>query len=118
MANLKKRSRRVSFADNITTFHVFDRDDEFETPPDGKPSSENENVESAVGSETPGLRGDSAESDDSKELTQNENDEEDDDDEEGRELFVRNMDFSSSPGSVAGSVTSNEGEFDAFCVLI
>eukprot|EP00268_Persea_americana_P036753 TRINITY_DN36275_c0_g1_i2.p1 TRINITY_DN36275_c0_g1~~TRINITY_DN36275_c0_g1_i2.p1 ORF type:complete len:1253 (+),score=254.54 TRINITY_DN36275_c0_g1_i2:148-3906(+) len=108
VANLKKRSRRVSFADNITTFHVFDRDDEFETPPDGKPSSENENGESAVGSETPGLRGDSAESDDSKELMQNENDEEEDDDEEGRELFVRNMDFSSSPGSVAGSVTSNE----------
>lgn len=113
LANLRKRSRRVSFADNITTFHVFDRDEEFETPPDEKPSSEGENVEPAVRSEMPRFRGDSTDSDDSKELMRNEDEEVDDGDEEeeeGRELFVRNVDFL-SPGSVAGSTTSNEGEF-------
>ncbi|XP_057853706.2 uncharacterized protein LOC131063792 isoform X1 [Cryptomeria japonica] len=35
---LKKKSRRVSFAD-ITSIHVFDRDEDFETPPDNKPNA-------------------------------------------------------------------------------
>ncbi|KAI3828128.1 hypothetical protein L1987_02225 [Smallanthus sonchifolius] len=34
----KKRSRRVSFAEN-TSIHIFDRDEEFETPPDPEPPS-------------------------------------------------------------------------------
>eukprot|EP01018_Ginkgo_biloba_P025202 Gb_06390 [translate_table: standard] len=35
---IKKKSRRVSFAE-ITSVHVFDRDEDYETPPDIKPNS-------------------------------------------------------------------------------
>ena len=34
----RKRSRRVSFADT-TAFHVFDRDEDFESPPEERPAS-------------------------------------------------------------------------------
>lgn len=37
----KKRARRVSFAE-ITSVHVFDRDDEYQTPPDPKPSPDHD----------------------------------------------------------------------------
>ncbi|XP_057461184.1 uncharacterized protein LOC130751607 isoform X2 [Actinidia eriantha] len=77
----KKRSRRVSFAE-ITSVHVFDRDDEYETPPDHSP------------------RGDHS--------TQNEEYSEGNDGEiDVRRSFIRPME-SPSPGSSIGSATSND----------
>lgn len=107
----RKGLRRVSFAADITSIHVFDRDEDFETPPDDKPSSENNNAESAQRNES---RGDSsAESDGFKESPRRRGDhdggDDADDDEEERMLFVRNMDYS-SPGSAAGSMTSNDDD--------
>ncbi|KAF8410894.1 hypothetical protein HHK36_003431 [Tetracentron sinense] len=99
----KKRSRRVSFAE-ITSVHVFDRDEDYETPPDSKPSSDN--PESGQANEILGFHRDVGDSDDSKELSQ----QEDDGEEDEKEQFLRNMDWS-SPGSTIGSVTSNEGKF-------
>ncbi|KAH9313182.1 hypothetical protein KI387_028217, partial [Taxus chinensis] len=40
---IRKKSRRVSFAD-ITSVHVFDRDEDFETPPDDKPNARENTV--------------------------------------------------------------------------
>ncbi|GFZ05384.1 hypothetical protein Acr_17g0009560 [Actinidia rufa] len=79
----KKRSRRVSFAE-ITSVHVFDRDDEYETPPDHSP------------------RGDHS--------TQNEEYSEGNDGEiDVRRSFIGPME-SPSPGSIIGSATSNDGD--------
>ncbi|XP_010245008.1 PREDICTED: uncharacterized protein LOC104588681 isoform X2 [Nelumbo nucifera] len=101
IARQKKRSRRVSFAE-LTSVHVFDRDEDYGTPPDLNPSSENHE-------EVLGFHRDSGDSDDSKELVQNEEDDDENGDDDERELFVRSMD-SSSPGSAVGSVTSNDEE--------
>ncbi|XP_057505992.1 uncharacterized protein LOC130789283 [Actinidia eriantha] len=93
----KKRSRRVSFAE-ITSVHVFDRDDEYETPPDPKPNSDESNG---------GLDFllDSPHGDDS---TQNEEYSEGNDSEiDARRSFFRPME-SPSPGSTIGSATSND----------
>ncbi|XWS36668.1 hypothetical protein CRYUN_Cryun20dG0105200 [Craigia yunnanensis] len=91
----KKRSRRVSFADcEITSVHIFNRDDDYETPPDStpRPAPEREN-------EVLGLFRDLADSD------------EDDDDDilSARKSFLRPME-SPSPGgsSTVGSATSND----------
>ena len=105
----RKKSRRVSFAD-ITAIHVFDRDDDYETPPDSRQVSADggadveavgfhEGVPDSDGSKG-SLRGREDEDDD-------ENEEDDEDDGE-QERFVRDMD-SSSPGSAVGSVTSYDG---------
>lgn len=48
---LKKKSRRVSFAD-ITSVHVFDRDEDLETPPDNQPNGGN-NIVSTPSCESP-----------------------------------------------------------------
>ncbi|KAF8409776.1 hypothetical protein HHK36_005855 [Tetracentron sinense] len=106
MALQKKRSRRVSFAE-ITSVHVFDRDEDFETPPDSKPSSEN--PESGQANENLGFHQDLGDSDDSKELLQKEDGDDVEDEDEGV-LFMQDLD-SNSPGSAIGSVTSNEGKF-------
>ncbi|XP_065036228.1 uncharacterized protein LOC135671854 isoform X2 [Musa acuminata AAA Group] len=106
----RKKSRRVSFAD-ITAIHVFDRDDDYETPPDSRQVSADggadveavgfhEGVPDSDGSKG-SLRGREDEDDD-----ENEEDDEDDGD---QERFVRDMD-SSSPGSAVGSVTSYDDD--------
>lgn len=99
----RKRSRRVSFADT-TAVHVFDRDEDFETPPDSKPASTDSPGPSR---EVAGFQGDQSDSDDSKGFAREEEDDDEDDGGE-QERFVRDMD-SSSPGSAVGSVTSNDG---------
>ncbi|KAI8552217.1 hypothetical protein RHMOL_Rhmol06G0249000 [Rhododendron molle] len=95
----KKRSRRVSFAE-ITSVHVFDRDDEYETPPEPRPSSENED-------ELGFLRflADGEESSQNEEKVEGK--EEDDELEDGRRSFFRPFE-SPSPGSTIGSATSND----------
>ncbi|XP_068637043.1 uncharacterized protein [Aristolochia californica] len=104
----RKRSRRVSFAD-ITSVHVFDRDEDFETPPEqkfGDELTESEKLDGSVGFQT-----DIGGSDDSKDSSRREDDREveEEEEEDGRALFVQSMDYS-SPGSVAGSLTSNDEE--------
>lgn len=95
----RKRARRVSFAET-TAVHVFDRDEDFDTPPDLRPGGGED-------SETRPLVGfpvEHSDSDDSKGSVR----EEDDEEEEEQESFLRDMN-SYSPGSVADSVTSNDG---------
>ncbi|GKV41233.1 hypothetical protein SLEP1_g48799 [Rubroshorea leprosula] len=94
----KKRSRRVSFADReITSVHIFNRDDDYETPPDSTPRSSSEQEQQILG-----LFKDLPDSDDS-----------DDGDHEdllvGRKSFLRPIE-SPSPGgsSINGSATSND----------
>lgn len=95
----KKRSRRVSFAEN-TSVHIFDRDEEFETPPDVEPpSSPFEKL------------GFSERDDDPKQFFRNEeeDDEDDDMDELGpRSPFLRVVGSPSSGGSTIGSATFND----------
>lgn len=44
----KKKPRRVSFAE-ITSVHVFDRDEDYETPPDNKPNTVEDRVRTLPG---------------------------------------------------------------------
>ncbi|XP_062178997.1 uncharacterized protein LOC133883639 isoform X2 [Phragmites australis] len=84
----RRRSRRVSFADT-TAIRVFDRDEDFETPPEERSASPSPGRSSA--------------------------EREDGDDTEDEEFprppvfFPREVD-SSSPGSGAGSIASNDDE--------
>ncbi|CAK7328444.1 unnamed protein product [Dovyalis caffra] len=105
----KKRLRRVSFADReITSVHIFNRDDEYETPPD--PSSTKNDI-SDRDDELQRFFGDLADSDDSKEISSptgavgNDND----DSINSRKSFFRPLE-SPSPGSnsIVGSATSND----------
>ncbi|KAM7503802.1 hypothetical protein LguiB_002706 [Lonicera macranthoides] len=103
----KKRSRRVSFAEN-TMVHIFDRDDEYETPPDPKPSDDNP-LEMVAFSEL-GFHQDEA--NDSKEYSQNEEEDEEEDVDEidSSGTFLRPVESPSS-GSIIGSATSNDDFF-------
>ncbi|XP_024959726.1 uncharacterized protein LOC112500464 [Cynara cardunculus var. scolymus] len=95
----KKRFRRVSFAEN-TSVHIFDRDEEYNTPPDVEPPSSP--YEELGFSERDGAR---------KQFFRNEeeDDEDDDMDELGpRSPFLRVVRSPSSGGSTIGSVTSND----------
>lgn len=91
----KKRSRRVSFAEN-TSIHIFVRDEEIETPPDPQPP-------------TPP-------SDDQRFNSDSRQDEDDDDDDGDlddsapRLPFFRVLASPSSGGSTV-SATSNDGKF-------
>ena len=86
----RKRSRRVSFADT-TAVHVFDRDEDFETPPEDRPASPSPSPGRALAAEG--------------------------DETEGEEEFVRppfgflgDVDLgSASPASAAGSLSSFDG---------
>ncbi|KAK9084568.1 hypothetical protein Sjap_024979 [Stephania japonica] len=100
----RKRSRRVSFAE-ITSVHVFDRDEDYETPPDSKPNHP-ETPELLLGQSNQGLvvRRGFPVNDDLKDHGHGHGE---DDENDERELFVRCMD-SSSPGSAAASATSND----------
>jgi len=85
----RRRSRRVSFADT-TAVHVFDRDEDFETPPE----------EREPGSASPSPARSSAEREDV------------DDTEEFHRppvIFLADIE-SSSPGSTAGSIASADGD--------
>lgn len=86
----RRRSRRVSFADT-TAVHVFDRDEDFDTPPEG----------GEPGSAPPSPGTSSAERKDG------------DDTDEGflrpPVIFLPDIE-SSSPGSAAGSIASTVGE--------
>ena len=96
----KKRSRRVSFAEN-TSVHIFDRDEE--TPPDANaPSSPYEDL------------GFSDRDAKLKQFFGNaEDDNEDDDTDElgPRSPFFRVVRSPSSGGSAIGSATSNDGKY-------
>ncbi|KAK3184576.1 hypothetical protein Dsin_031862 [Dipteronia sinensis] len=110
----KKRSRRVSFADReITSIHIFNRDEEYETPPQYPSASRLRSeveMEMEEVSEVVRFFGDLvADSDDSKDMSPGEEDEDGDDDDEmaTRKSFLRPME---SPGSsiIGGSATSND----------
>ncbi|XP_058112810.1 uncharacterized protein LOC131255899 isoform X2 [Magnolia sinica] len=109
-----KRSRRVSFAADITSVHVFDRDEDFDSPPDSKSRSElakSAQKQSREGDCTPDggdLKEPSSRRDgDDGDGHDHGHYDDGDDDEDVREPFVRNMDFS-SPGSTVGSAESND----------
>ncbi|KAA3474769.1 Cytochrome P450 [Gossypium australe] len=99
----KKRSRRVSFADReITSIHIFKRDDDYETPPDSTPKQASE-----LEKEVTDLFRDLVDSDDS---TSGGDDEDDNDDVmSARKSFLRPIDTPSPGGSsTVGSATSND----------
>ncbi|KAA8526644.1 hypothetical protein F0562_008153 [Nyssa sinensis] len=102
----KKRSRRVSFAE-ITSVHVFDRDEDYEIPPDSKqPSSETSEL--GQSNEDLGFHRDPTDGEDSKDSLQNgEEDDYDDEELKARRSFLRPTE-SPSPGSTIGSATSND----------
>ncbi|GAB4825332.1 hypothetical protein Ancab_008204 [Ancistrocladus abbreviatus] len=107
----KKRARRVSFAET-TAIHVFDRDEEYETPPGLEPSSAGDQLFGQSSDEVVGLR--RSESDDIKALLQIDGeeadgggDEDDDDEESATKSFLRPFESPSS-GSNIGSATSYE----------
>lgn len=108
VARQKKRSRRVSFAAEITSVHVFNRDDECETPPESKPSSDCDTPQLGL-PDAPVLRFlkdliDTTDDDDDDNGIENE-----DDDVHQRKSFLRPFQ-SPSPGSTIGSASSNDGK--------
>ncbi|GAV68436.1 hypothetical protein CFOL_v3_11939 [Cephalotus follicularis] len=102
--NRKKRSRRVSFAErDLTSYHIFDRDEEYETPPDSsaKQSSAPEN-------ELLGLFKDLDDGDDwSPNGDQEDNDDDDDYIIRSAKSFLRPIE-SPSGSSIVRSTTSND----------
>ena len=111
VARQKKRSRRVSFAAEITSVHVFNRDDDCETPTESKPNSDADTPQLGL-SDPPVLRflkdlGDTTDEDDDNGI----DNEDDDDDVRQRKSFLRPFQ-SPSPGSTIGSATSiDDGKF-------
>ncbi|XP_024028614.1 uncharacterized protein LOC21390286 [Morus notabilis] len=92
-----KRTRRVSFADEITSVRIFCRDEDYETPPESKPSSGTADAEARPENEASGFFGSLGGGDSDDEGIVN-----------GRKSFLRPM-GSPSPGSSSpGSVTSND----------
>ncbi|KAI4308584.1 hypothetical protein L6164_031642 [Bauhinia variegata] len=119
IAMKKKRARRVSFVDNeVTSVHIFKRDDEdSETPPRSKPSSgadESRSKDDAVLGFFRDLGGDSDE-EDLREVSPSRNGGDDDDDGEVvnvRGSFLRPIRSPSPGSSTAGSVaTTDDGKF-------
>ncbi|WCJ37347.1 hypothetical protein M5689_018494 [Euphorbia peplus] len=104
MALRKKRSRRVSFADReITSVHIFKRDEEYVSPSDLNPPS---NSLSDAHKEVLGFFRDLADTDDSKETSPNVD--QDDDEEDARRPFFRPFESPSPGSSIFGSATSND----------
>ncbi|WOG99038.1 hypothetical protein DCAR_0418385 [Daucus carota subsp. sativus] len=105
----KKRARRVSFAEN-TSVHIFDRDEETESPTDPLAISTDVNpTELGLFNDELGFRRNSI---DPKDILRNDDEEEeedddDDDDMDARPSFFRPMESPSS-GSGFGSATSND----------
>ncbi|XP_052178263.1 uncharacterized protein LOC127792022 isoform X2 [Diospyros lotus] len=100
----KKRARRVSFAE-ITSVHVFDRDEDYETPPEAKPSSDG--PESGQPDQGLGFHRESTDGEDSRDSLKDEEAEDDDDELTVRKSFFQPFE-SPSPGSTIGSATSND----------
>ncbi|XP_075079553.1 uncharacterized protein LOC107810186 isoform X1 [Nicotiana tabacum] len=113
MAMQKKRARRVSFAE-MTSVHFFDRDEEYETPPDpsGKAESNSEREE-IINLGFDQLVDDSKESEDGDEGNDEDEDEDEDDEMALPRSFLRPAE-SLSPGSNFGSATSNDDEDNFF----
>nr|XP_016436824.1 PREDICTED: uncharacterized protein LOC107762943 isoform X1 [Nicotiana tabacum] len=113
MAMQKKRARRVSFAE-MTSVHFFDRDEEYETPPDpsGKAESNSEREE-VINLGFDQLVDDSKESEDGDEGNDEDEDEDEDDEMALPRSFLRPAE-SPSPGSNFGSATSNDDEDNFF----
>lgn len=104
MALRKKRLRRVSFADReITSVHIFNRDEDYEQESAAEPSSVDED-NMVLGF----FRDLAADSDDSREMSP-----EGDDDEEtaSSKSFLRPIETPSPGSSIIGSATSNDGQF-------
>ncbi|XP_012089606.1 uncharacterized protein LOC105647985 [Jatropha curcas] len=112
----KKRSRRVSFADReITSVHIFKRDDDSETPPDSFGKNPSSGNVSDAENEVIGFFRDLADSDDSKEMTPT-RDGYDDNDDVGSvgKSFLRPIGSPSPGSSIVASATSNEEEDNFF----
>ncbi|XP_048434241.1 uncharacterized protein LOC125474482 isoform X1 [Pyrus x bretschneideri] len=100
----EKRSRRVSFADTeITSVHIFNRDEDYDTPPDPKPQASSqkdfEQAENPVIGFFRDLGGDSDDFRDS---------DDDDENDDGGKSFFRPIGSPSPGSSVPGSATSND----------
>ncbi|KAF8081591.1 hypothetical protein N665_0876s0009 [Sinapis alba] len=96
IAQRRKRLRRVSFADReITSVHIFKRDEDYETPPN--PSAQNGEEAGTSESEDKVIRffGELADSEDGE-------------DEPVEKLFLRPKSSPSSGGSTIGSATSDD----------
>lgn len=108
----KKRLRRVSFADReITSVHIFNRDEDYETPPEdsGRKPSSKEDERQVLGF----FRDLAADSDDFKDMSPGDNDEV-----VSRKSFFRPIESPSPGSSLIGSATSNDGQcFVLFCKL-
>lgn len=100
----KKRARRVSFADvEITSVHIFKRDEDYETPPEPLATPE----VAPPDNEVLGFFRDLVDSDDSRESSPNV-----DDDVIGqRKSFLRPLGSPSPGSSTVGSAASNDGTF-------
>ncbi|XP_021812561.1 uncharacterized protein LOC110755634 [Prunus avium] len=100
----QKRSRRVSFADTeITSVHIFNRDEDYDTPPDPKPQASSQNDAAGPENEVIGFFRDlGGDSDDFKDS------DDDDEDDDGRKSFFRPIGSPSPGSSVPGSATSND----------
>lgn len=107
----RKRSRRVSFADTeITSVHIFNRDEDSDNPPDSEPqsSSQNDSAEPVKG--VVGFFKDlGGESDDFKDS---------DDEDDGRKSFLRPLGSPSPGSSIPGSATSNDGKLISYFFLL
>ncbi|XP_057985147.1 uncharacterized protein LOC110653957 isoform X5 [Hevea brasiliensis] len=105
----KKRSRRVSFADReITSVHIFNRDEDYETPPDCSAKDPSSGNAAEAENEVLGFFRDLADSDDSKEMSPTGDEDDEDDIVNARKSFLRPVE-SPSPGStIVGSATSND----------
>lgn len=107
MAMQRKRARRVSFAE-MTSVHFFDRDEEYETPPNPSGKAENNSESEEVNLDFDQLL------DESKEDREDGDEENDEDEYEDDEMalpraFLR-PEESPSPGINFGSATSNDGK--------
>ncbi|XP_015169008.1 uncharacterized protein [Solanum tuberosum] len=113
MAMQRKRARRVSFAE-MTSVHFFDRDEEYETPPNlsGKAENNSESEEVNLGFDQ--LVDDPKESwllNEDREDGDEGNDEDEDEDGDDEVALPRSFlrpEESPSPGSNFGSATSND----------
>ncbi|XP_065873629.1 uncharacterized protein [Euphorbia lathyris] len=105
----KKRSRRVSFADReITSVHIFNRDEDYETPPDSSARNPSSDSVSEAEKEVLGFFRDLVDSDDSKEMSPNLDEDYDDDVINARRSFLRPVESPSPGSSIFGSATSND----------
>ncbi|KAL8130838.1 uncharacterized protein LOC141711470 isoform X2 [Apium graveolens] len=109
----KKRARRVSFAEN-TSVHIFDRDEESESPTEPRTSSPDVNsTDLGLFNDELGFRRNSIDANDilrnNAAAADDDDDDEDDDEYDARPSFFRPLESPSS-GSGFGSATSIEEE--------